>query len=227
MTEDEARTVAALAAACVTWSGWRRWGPIMRYGRLFAPGTDGGGGVYPMSHDYAGRPLPAMNACQRAMDSGLLYAEGCACRPSGWPEWATRIPVNWAWCLDGETVVDPGFSEPGRAYFGVALRPDYVRRVREAQRNDDGSDGFVWVFTRHEQENPPLDPATDIVLDLGRDIPSSVRDWALTSERHPGGAAEPPSWVLDELLRFGDRRPADPDPYQQPLVLAAGQQAPR
>ena len=43
-----------------------------------------------------------------------------------------RVPVNWAWCLDGETVVDPGASQPGTAYFGVALRPGYVRRVREA-----------------------------------------------------------------------------------------------
>ena len=68
----------------------------------------------------------------------------------------------------------------------------------------------------------PLDPAADIVLDLGRDIPSSVRDWALTSERHPGRAEQPPAWVLDELLRFGDHRPADPDPYLQPLALPAG-----
>jgi hypothetical protein len=156
------------------------------------------------------------------MGSGLLYAEGYACRPIG-----MHIPVNWAWCLDGETVVDPGFSQPGTAYFGVALRSGYVRRVHEAQRNDDGSDGFMWAFTRHEQENPPLDPATDIVLDLGRDIPSSVRDWALTSERHPGHARQPPAWVLDELLRFDGRRPPDPPhPYLQLLGLPAGQRVP-
>jgi hypothetical protein len=95
----------------------------------------------------------------------------------------------------------------------VALRPGYVRRVREAQRNDDGGEGFMWAFTHHEVNeviNPPLDPATDIVLDLGRDIPSSVRDWALTSERHPGGTRQPPAWVFEELLRFGGRRPPDP-----------------
>jgi hypothetical protein len=193
----------------------------MRYGRLFTPGTDVGGGVYPVTTDYSGRRLPAMNACRRAVDSGLLYAEGYACRPTG-----MRVPVSWAWCLDGETVVDPGASQPGVAYFGVALRAGYVRRVREAQRGDAGSDGFTWAFTRHERENPPLGPAADMVLDLGRDIPSSVRDWALTSERHPGLARQPPAWVLDELLRFSDRRPADTDPYLQPLALPAGQRLP-
>ncbi len=211
VNEDEAKTVAAVAAQCLTWGGWRRWGLIMRYGRLFKPGTDVGGGVYPMLPDWAGR-----NAYRRATGSGQLYAEGYACRPIG-----LHVPVHWAWCLDGETVADPGFSERGNAYFGVALRPGYVRRVHEAQRNDDGSDGFMWAFTRHEQENPPLDPASDIVLDLGRDIPSSVRDWALTSERHPGGARQPPAWVLDELLRFGGHRPPDPPhPYLQFLGLS-------
>jgi hypothetical protein len=155
------------------------------------------------------------------MDSGLLYAEGYACRSIG-----MRGPVNWAWCRDGGTVVDPGFREPGCAYFGVALRPDYLWRVHEAQRNDDGSDWFMWAFTVHERENPPLDPAVGIVVDLGRDIPSSVRDWVLASGPHPGHAERPPAWVLDELLRFGDRRPAGPDPYLQPFVLPAGQSAP-
>jgi hypothetical protein len=216
VTEDEAKAVAAVAAQCVTWGGWRRWGPVMRYGRLFRPGTDVGGGPYPLRPDYAGQ-----NACPRAADSDLPYAEGYACFPRG-----MHVPLNWAWCLDGETVVDPGARQPGTAYFGVALRPGYVRRVREAQRNDDGSDGFRWALTRRERENPPLDPAADIVLDLGRDIPSSVRDWALTSERHPGRAAEPPGWILDELLRFGDHRPPDPDPYLQPLLLPAGQRVP-
>jgi hypothetical protein len=216
VTEDEAKAVAAVAAQCVTWGGWRRWSPVMRYGRLFTPGTDVGGGAYPMSSDYAGR-----NAYPRAVDSGLLYAEGYTCRPRG-----MRIPAKWAWCLDGETVVDPGAKQAGTAYFGVPLRAGYLRRVHEAQRNDDGSDGFTWAFTRRERENPTLDPAADIVLDLGRDIPSSVRDWALTSERHPGRASEPPAWILDELLQFGDHRPPNPDPYLQPLVLSAGQPVP-
>ena len=192
MTEDEAQTVAALAAACV-WGARGRWGLIMRYGRLFTPGTDAGRGAYPMIPAYAGK-----NAYRLAMDSGLLYAEGHACRPPG-------IPRGLAWCLDGETVVDPGFSEPGTAYFGVALRPDYVRRVHEAQRYDDGSDGFMRVFVAlHEEINPPLDPAADIVSDLGRDIPSSVRNWALTAEPPSGGNGQAPAWVLDELIRAPD-----------------------
>ena len=97
----------------------------MRYGRLFTPGTDAGGGD-PMI------PIPAWagkNAYRRAMDSGLLYAEGYTCRPPG-------IPIRSAWCLDGETVADPGFGEPGTAYFGVALRSGYVRRFHDARRSD-------------------------------------------------------------------------------------------
>jgi hypothetical protein len=128
MTEDEAKTVAALAAQCA--HGARsNWDLMMRYGRLFRPGTAGGG--YPMMPALAGK-----NAYRRAMDSGLLYAEGYTCRPPG-------IHKRSAWCLDGETVVDPGFSEPGTAYFGVPLRSGYVRRVHEAWRSDDGHDMFT------------------------------------------------------------------------------------
>jgi hypothetical protein len=72
MTEDEAETVAALAAQCV-WGGRSRWDLIMRYGRLFTPGTDAGGGPYPEGHRHAGR-----NAYRRSTDAGLLYAEGFA-----------------------------------------------------------------------------------------------------------------------------------------------------
>jgi hypothetical protein len=35
MNADEAVAVAAVAAQCLTWSGWRRWEPVMRYVRLF------------------------------------------------------------------------------------------------------------------------------------------------------------------------------------------------
>ena len=78
-----------------------------------------------------------------------------------------------------------------------------MRRVYEAQRGDDG-EGFWWAFTRGDREIPPLDPAADIALDLGRDIPSPVREWALTAERHPGPPRRPPGWVVEELL--GGRR---------------------
>lgn len=63
-----------------------------------------------------------------------------------------------------------------------------------------------------------MDPATDIILELGRDIPSWVREWALSGQPHPGGARDAPAWVRDELLRFGDRRPMNPDPYLQLFV---------
>ncbi len=109
-------------------------------------------------------------------------------------------------------------GQPGIAYFGVALRPGYVRRVREAQRDDDGSDGFTWAFTRHERENPPLDPAADIVLDLGRDIPSSVR--AILGKIRDGDS-------LDTLIRMADEhrlrcewavRPGDEGDHQELTV---------
>jgi hypothetical protein len=191
MTEDEAMTVAELAAECV-WGGRRHLGLIMRYGRLFRPGTDAGGGAYPMVPAWAGK-----NAYQRAMDCGLLYAEGYACVRSA-------IVTHSAWCLDGEIVVDPGFKQPRTAYFGLALRSGYMRRVHEARRQDDGGDGFIQVFISPLEINPPLDPGTDIVLDLGRDIPPGVRDWALTAESRRGGDPVAPAWVLDELLGFPD-----------------------
>jgi hypothetical protein len=189
MTEDEATTVADIAAQCV-WGGRRHLGLIMRYGRLFTPGTDAGGGAYPMIPAWAGK-----NAYQRAMDCGLLYAEGYACVRSA-------IVTHSSWCLDGETVIDPGFEQPRTAYFGLALRSGYMRRAHEVRRQDDGGDGFVGVFISPLEINPRLDPSTDIALDLGRDIPPRVRDWALTAESMRGGDPVAPAWVLDELLRF-------------------------
>jgi hypothetical protein len=215
VTEDEAKAVAAVAARCLTRSGWRRWEPVMRYGRLFTPGTDAAG-RRGMSADRAGR-----KAFRLAVDSGLLYAEGYASYPLAWglgSLWA------WAWCLDGETVVDPAATRPGTAFLGVALRPQYLRRVHAALRGADGSEGFRWALTRGDREVPRLDPATDIELDLGRDIPSSVREWALTAERHPGPARRPPDWVLTELLGDAGPRPASQDPFHDLFVPAASHQ---
>ena len=207
MTEDEAKTVAALAAQCV-WGGRSRLDLIMRYGRLFTPGTEAGGGA------YSKRPLQAgRNAYRWAVDSGQLYAEGYACPRGG-------LPAYSAWCLDGETVVDPGSAEPGTAYFGVALRSDYLRRNYEAHLNPDGTDGFRQVIPRHDEAvNPPVDPAADIVWDFGRDIPPWVREWALTAEPPSGGDPVAPAWVLDELLRFGDVGAS------KPLLPAAGERS--
>jgi hypothetical protein len=78
-----------------------------------------------------------------------------------------------------------------------------VRGVQETRREDDGGDGFIGVFMIPAEEiNPPLDPGTDVVPGLGRDIPPRVRDWALTAESRRGGDPVAPAWVLDELLRF-------------------------
>jgi hypothetical protein len=96
----------------------------------------------------------------------------------------------------------------------VALRPDYVRRVYESHPdNDHPQGGFRYVFTGGQD----LEPATDLILELGRDVPSRVREWALSCQPHPGDDTAP-AWVLDELLRFGDRRPQNPDPYLRPFA---------
>jgi hypothetical protein len=199
--EDEAKAVAAVAARCLTWSGWRRWEPVMRYGRLFTPGIDAVRGESGMFPEQSGR-----RAYRLAVDAGLLYAEGYAGYPrDGVVSW----PWPWAWCLDGETVVDPAATRQGTAYFGVALRPHYLHRVYAARRGDDASEGFRWAFACGDREIPPLDPATDLALDLGQDIPSAVREWALTAERHPGPPRTPPDWILAELLGGGAPGPAD------------------
>jgi hypothetical protein len=197
VTEDEAKAVAAVAARCLTWSGCRRWEPVMRYGRLFTPGPGPAldadqGGMFP--------ELAGGKAGRLAVDEDLVYAEGYAgyVRGDG-----VSWPWPWAWCLDRGTVADPAASRPGTAYFGVALRPEYLHRVQASRRGGDGGESFRWAFTRGDQEVPPLDPATDLALDLGRDIPSAVREWALTAERHPGPPRTPPDWVLAELLGGG------------------------
>ena len=172
----------------------------MRYGRLFTPGIDAVRGDSGMFPEQSGR-----RACRLAVDADLLYAEGYAgYLRDGVVSW----PWPWAWCLDGGTVVDSAATRQGTAYFGVALRPHYMRRVHAAQRSDDGSEGFRWAFTRGDREIPPLDPATDLALDLGQDIPSAVREWALSAERHPGPPRTPPDWVLAELLGGGAPGPA-------------------
>jgi hypothetical protein len=169
VTEDEAETVAKLATAMGQSVNTRQlYGPVMRYGRLFTPGTE-----IPAVADQRNSGYPGKNAYRLALDSGLLYAEGYA-RVNG------RITTYSAWCLDGETVVHPELSRPGTAFFGVALRPDYVRRVYDSHPDNDHPQG-------------------------------------LSCQPHPGDAAAP-AWVLDELLRFGDRRPQNPDPYLRPLA---------
>jgi hypothetical protein len=209
MTEDEAQTVARLAGVmCLDGNTRALYAPVMRYGRLFTPGTE-----IPAVADQGDTGNPGKNAYRLAMDSGLLYAEGYA-RVNG-------RAVYSAWCLDDETVVHPGLSQPGTAFFGVALRPGYVRQEYESHPgNDHPQGGFRYVFTGAQR----LDPATDLILDLGRDVPSWVREWALSGQPHEGDGRAP-AWVLEELLRFGDRRPMNPDPYLQLFAEPASQRS--
>jgi hypothetical protein len=187
MTEEEAQLVVVVAEQRVRWMNGQ-WEPVMRYGRLFTPGTAAGGAA---KMDPADAPETAY---LKAADSGLIYAEGWVLRPD-------RNPMPAGWCLDGETVVDPGFPEPAAAYFGVALDPGYVRRMR--QQDHDGAGKFTGVFKQVRYDfNLPLDPVADIEGPLGRDIPAWVRAWALAAKPTP--AVKPPAWIKEELLRFSD-----------------------
>ena len=122
-----------------------------------------------------------------------MYAEGSAFQRGCAHE-------RMGWCVDGGgVVVEPTFPEPGTAYFGVVLRPEYMRRTFELSRYDDGQEGFRGVYGGGRW--PTADPEVDIVHDLGWDIPASIRDWALTAEIHQVQPQEPPAWVLDQLRR--------------------------
>lgn len=193
MTEDEVQ----LVAKCLTRER-EVWDQVIQYGRLFTPGT-----ALPEARR---RPALARRyAYEHSVASGRLYAEGFA-----WHGFAHR---NMGWCLDGEgdgggdkdgpVAVEPTFARPGTAYFGVVLRPEYMRRVYNLFcRDDDGAYNFRGVYT-HWSSCPRPDPAVDMVHGLGRDIPASVRDWALSADLPPEGVGEPPAWVL-EALREGE-----------------------
>jgi len=68
VTEDEAKAVAEFAVRHVQ-DAMHHCGPIIRYGRLFTPGTDASG------PGQTAR-LPRPGASRPAIGSGLLYAEG-------------------------------------------------------------------------------------------------------------------------------------------------------
>lgn len=185
MTEDEVQVVWSLVVLSLTREA--EWGQAMRYARLFTPGT--------VVRGLNKRPAYARrNAYEHAAVSGLLYAEGVAFHHGFAHE-------RMGWCVDGDgMVVEPTFPQPGTAYFGVVLRPEYMRRAFEACRDDDGRAGFRGVYGGWSC--PPPDPVADIVHGLGRDIPASIRDWSPTADIRSGGPQEPPAWVLEELQRW-------------------------
>lgn len=91
MTEDEARIVAKVAAGCVR-AGRSHLGLIMRYGRLFTPGTDAGGG------EETDPPLDP------GTDIVLAYGRDIPTRVRDWALAAESAgggdPVAPAWVLD-------------------------------------------------------------------------------------------------------------------------------
>jgi hypothetical protein len=185
VTEDEVQLLATgLFGETETWE------QVIRYGRLFTPGTA-------LPDVRSRRPVYSQrNAYEHSEATGQLYVEGFA-----WHGFSYRTR---GWCLDGEgddvVVVEPTFAQLGTAYFGVVLRPEYMRRAYNIFcRDDDGSYNFRGVYT-HFSDCPKPDPDVDMVHGLGRDIPASVREWALTAVvPRRGPQPEPPDWILDEL----------------------------
>jgi hypothetical protein len=162
----------------------------MRCGRVFAPGVEVDGGV----------PIPAMsgrNAYAHATAPGLVFAEGCAITASG-------IVYPQAWCLDGDIVVDPTHAWENRAFFGVAVTPQFLHRLHELNRYDDGGDGFRGMLDANNHAGFHPDPVTDILLGAGREVPAWIREWSLDDEPEPGDhhSVDPPQDII-ERLRWG------------------------
>ncbi|MEY9886583.1 hypothetical protein ABIA31_000209 [Catenulispora sp. MAP5-51] len=193
LSEDEVQVVVQLVERCLTHER-TTWAQVMRHARLLTPGT--------VVRSRTTRPAMSRTyAYQHALASGLLYAEGVAHHRGFAHE-------RMGWCVDADTgvVVEPTFLEPGTAYFGVVLRPEFMLRAVEAHRYDDGEDGFRGVYHMFCMEP---DPAVDMVHDLGRDIPASVRDWALSADLQPRpGSAELPAWLWEELRRQDSEKTA-------------------
>jgi hypothetical protein len=159
----------------------------MRYGRVFAPGVEVAGGV----------PIPAMsgrNAYAHATAAGLIFAEGYAITASG-------IVYPQAWCLDGDTVVDPTHARENGAFFGVAVTPQFLHRLHELNRDDDGGDGFRGMLDANNHAGFHPDPATDLLLGAGREVPAWIREWSLDDEPEPGGPhrVNPPQDIIERL----------------------------
>ena len=70
------------------------------------------------------------------------------------------------------TIADPKFRQPRTAYFGVALRTGYLQRIHEAQRLDDGGDGFqrVFLFPYYER-SLARSQASTLILTSARTFP--------------------------------------------------------
>jgi hypothetical protein len=165
----------------------------------------------------AGRVDPALSgnpgkaAYQLSVAEGLFYAEGFFCSRGG-------RPFRTAWCLNDDVAVQPGSARRGAAFFGIAFRPEYIQREYESHYgNDHPQGGFKHAVVGQQR----FDPAADLILDIGRDIPAWIREWAVSSQ-HPLSRSEAPAWVADELRAFGDRRPRNPDAYTKVFTVPAG-----
>ena len=85
----------------------------------------------------------------------------------------------------------------------VALDPDDMRRVQQSDRDDYGNTFHGVSIGARERFGPLPDPASDIAGPVGRDIPASVRDWALLPNL-AGHAIGSAGLDRGELRRFSD-----------------------
>ncbi|WP_147268409.1 hypothetical protein [Spongiactinospora rosea] len=117
----------------------RRYGTVyalvLEMGRWYRPAA------FPAGHSRRRGPAKAChrNAARLAAAvPGLCYIEGFAAPDLGDGQ---VLPVEHAWCADGEVVVDPTWHDPpGRAYLGIPLTlayRDQVLRARPRERRCD------------------------------------------------------------------------------------------
>jgi hypothetical protein len=104
-------------------------------------------------------------------------------------------------CLDGDVVVDPTHAGDNRAFFGVAVTPQFLHRLHELNRHDDGRDGFRGMLDASNHAGFHPDPATDLLLGVGRDVPAWIRAWSLGDEPEPAGPQRdnPPQDIIERL----------------------------
>jgi hypothetical protein len=82
-------------------------------------------GVLPPFIHKGKRGLCFMNACRLALQSELIYCEGYALR---------EIPVMHAWCIDSAGKVIDITWDSGDAYYGVAIKTDFLLDTVQQQK---------------------------------------------------------------------------------------------
>lgn len=126
---------------------------LLQHGRFFEPQD------LPKAYRRGRARACFANSLRLGTKAGLRYVEGVALPDVG-------ILVHHAWCLDErDRVVDPTWSTPGRAYFGVVFAKATVVGSWEGDQNsvlDDWPHG--WPVLREpysEADELDLSPSED------------------------------------------------------------------